>query len=45
MGPTHGDPAWTALQHGFSAALALAPWQFAGEGVDEERLVYQPITQ
>ena len=45
VGPTHSDPDWTALQHGLSATFALAPWQFAGEGVDEEGPVYQPISQ
>ena len=35
VGTIHSDAAWAALQHGISAAFALAPWQFAGEGVDE----------
>ena len=35
VGPTHSVPAWAALEYGISAAFALAPWQFAGEGVDE----------
>ena len=35
VGTTHSDAAWAALQHGISAAFALATWQFAVEGVDE----------
>ena len=34
-GPSHSDAPWAAVQHGISAALALAPWQFPGEGADE----------
>ena len=43
VGPSHSDAAWAAVQHGISAALALAPWQFPGESVDEGASRFCPL--
>ena len=39
-GPAHSDPDWTAL----TAAFAVAPWQFAVEGVEEGASGFLPIS-